>query len=148
MNHVTSLATTFARRSFIIIATAALISGFFVPLTASALTTLTVTSPNGAEEWRGTQNITWSTTGGISGDLVNIVYSTNDFSSQAVIATDVAYDDPFYSWDTTGFPESASYKVRFVDNTSFVYDTSDVAFMVDNTPPLYRFVHDHRPPPP
>ena len=135
MNHVTSLATTFARRSFIIIATAALISGFFVPLTASALTTLTVTSPNGAEEWRGTQNITWSTTGGISGDLVNIVYSTNDFSSQAVIATDVAYDDPFYSWDTTGFPESASYKVRFVDNTSFVYDTSDVAFMVDNTPP-------------
>src|SRR3989338_3197411 len=136
MNNVTNLAVAFARRSFVVIAAAALISGFFVSNAYAAVTTLTVTSPNGTEEWRGTQNINWSTTGGAPGDLVNIVYSTDNFSSQAVIVTGVAYKAQPYSWDTTSFPESTNFKIRFVDGSGFVYDTSDAAFTVDNSDPV------------
>ena len=136
MNNVTNLAVAFARRSFVVIAAAALISGFFVSNAYAAVTTLTVTSPNGTEEWRGTQNINWSTTGGAPGDLVNIVYSTDNFSSQAVIVTGVAYNAQPYSWDTTSFPESTNFKIRFVDGSGFVYDTSDAAFTVDNSDPV------------
>lgn len=109
--------------------------GFFIPLSAHALTTLSVTSPNGGEEWRGTQSISWSSTGGVFGDTVNIVYSTDNFFSQAVVATGVPYNSTPFSWNTTLFPESATYKIRFISNSMFVYDTSDAAFMVDNTAP-------------
>ncbi len=115
---------------------AAVVSGFFIPLSANALTTVTVTSPNGGEYYRGARNVTWTSTGGSPGDLVDIVYSTNNFSSQAVVGTGVLNSAGVYSWNTVGFPESGTYLVRFVSNPgALIYDTSDVVFMVDNTAP-------------
>jgi len=119
----------------IFVTAAFIVSGFFVSVAYAAITTLTVAAPVAGDEWRGTQEIEWSFTGGDPGDTVNIVYSTNDFGGQAVIATDVAYDSSPYIWDTTGFPESTNFKIRFIDDSSFVYDTSD-AFTVDNTAPV------------
>ncbi len=115
--------------------TAALLGGFFIPATASALTTLTVTSPNGAEFYRGTRNITWSSTGGVSGDTVNIVYSTDAFSSQALIQSGLPYAPGTYAWNTTGFSNGSTYLIRFIDGSNFVYDTSNAVFTVDNTAP-------------
>ena len=138
MNSLQTLIDSFdsrnARKIATIILSAALISGFFVSVALAAVSTLTVDSPVAGDEWRGSQEIVWSFTGGAPGDTVNIVYSTDDFSSQAVIALDVAYDSSPFIWDTTAFPDSANFKVRFIDDSSFVYDTSD-AFMVDNADP-------------
>ena len=144
MNHVTNLATTFARRSFAVIAVAALISGFFVS-TAFAdptPTTLTITSPNGGEIWSGTHNITWSSTGGTPGDTVSLVYSTNDFTTQSLIvgSEGLAYDVGTFSWNTTTVPDGTSYKVKVVTTNGLVYDPSNANFSVDNTAPTISSV--------
>ena len=145
MNHVTNLATTFARRSFVVIAAAALISGFFVS-TAFAdptPTTLTITSPNGGEIWSGTHNITWSSTGGTPGvDTVSLVYSTNDFITQSLIvgSEGLAYDIGTFSWNTTTVPDGTSYKVKVVTTNGLVYDPSNANFSVDNTAPTISSV--------
>lgn len=118
------------------LASTALIGGFLMPLTAQALTTLTLTSPNGGEFIRGTSDVTWTSTGGLPGDLVDIVYTTNAFGSQAVVSTSVLNSAGTYAWNTVGFPESGTYLVRFLSNPgALVYDTSDAVFMVDNTAP-------------
>jgi len=68
---------------------------------------------------------------------VDIVYSTDSFSSQAVIATGVLNSAGTYSWDTMSFPESGAYLVRFLSNPgALIYDTSNAIFMVDNTAPV------------
>jgi len=121
---------------FAIGAVALLMFGLLISFAYATITTLTVIAPNGSEEVRGTSDIDWSTTGGAPGDLVNIVYSTDDFASQAVIAENVVYDSQPYSWDTTGFADGADYKIRFVNASALVYDTSDAVFMVDNTAPV------------
>ncbi|MDO8407657.1 MAG: Ig-like domain-containing protein [bacterium] len=115
--------------------------GFFVSVAYAAITTLTVDEPTAGDEWRGTQEIEWSFTGGDPGDTVNIAYSTDDFASQAVIVLDVAHDSSPYIWDTSGFPESTNFKIRFIDDSLFVYDTSD-AFTVDNTDPVTTLTID------
>src|SRR3989338_5483985 len=145
MNHVTNLATTFARRSFVVIAAAALISGFFVS-TAFAdptPTTLTITSPNGAEIWSGAHAITWSSTGGTPGvDTVSLVYSTNDFITQSLIvgSEGLAYNIGTFSWNTTTVPDGTSYKVKVVSTNGLVFDPSDANFSVDNTAPTISSV--------
>ena len=145
MNQVTSLATTFARRSFVVIAVAALISGFFVS-TAFAdptPTTLTITSPNGAEIWSGAHAITWSSTGGTPGvDTVSLVYSTNDFITQSLIvgSEGLAYNIGTFSWNTTTVPDGTSYKVKVVSTNGLVFDPSDANFSVDNTAPTISSV--------
>lgn len=129
------------KNSFILLTTALLVvSAFFVfAENANALTTLTVVAPNGGEEWRGIQNITWTSTGGVPGDTVNIVYSTDGFLSQAIIAEDVVYDGSPYPWNTALFPESSNYQVRFVSDSNLIYDSSNAVFTVDNTAPTTTY---------
>ena len=55
----------FAKKaSTIITAVALVVGGFFVsaPFAFAAISTITVTSPNGGEIWSGTHNITWTST--------------------------------------------------------------------------------------
>src|SRR3989338_7360132 len=103
MNQITNLATTFARRSFAVIAVAALISGFFIPLSANALiTSLTLTDPTGGEEWRGTQTITWTSTTDINGgNNISILLSTNSGGSYTTLVSSISSALGTYSWDTT-----------------------------------------------
>lgn len=125
------------KKSFAITAVALFFAAAFATSAYAAITLLTVTAPNGAEEWRGTQTITWTSNGTV-GDFVNIVYSDNDFAGQSIIATNVP-NTGSYDWDTTTsvFADPGSlYKVRFLDGSNLVFDSSDVAFTIDNEDPV------------
>ena len=126
----------FSKKVIFAIAVIVLVSGFSAGIARAAITLLTVTSPNGTEQWRGTQTITW-TSDGVPSDTVNIVYSNNNFSTQSLIASGVS-NSGSYNWDTTStvFPDPGStYKIRFINDSNFVFDTSDADFMVDNEDP-------------
>src|SRR3989344_4496063 len=121
----------------IFVAAAFIVSGFFVPSAYAdpTPTTLTIISPNGGEYWRATQNIIWSSTGGVAGDKVNLVYSTNEFVSQSLVAENLNFDAGTYAWDTTSVADGASYKVKVVTTGGLVFDPSDAVFTIDNTAP-------------
>ena len=102
---------------------------------SATINSIEVISPNGGEYLSGTQDITWNWEGGETGDLVNIVFSTNDFDTQSVIATDVAFDSSPFEWNTIEFEDGSNYKIRFIDDSQLVYDTSDELFTIDNTYP-------------
>lgn len=101
----------------------------FVYQSLAAITSVTVTSPNGSEVWGGTQNITWTTEG--TGDTVNLYYcagancATNTYTAIATSET----NDGTYSWDTSALADAADYKVK-VRTTSDpdVGDVSDASF--------------------
>ncbi|MBU3925792.1 Ig-like domain repeat protein, partial [Patescibacteria group bacterium] len=124
---------------FIIFAATFLMSGFFVATTASAaITTINLVSPDGGEEWRGTQNIVWSTDG-TTGDQVEISYSTDNFTSIIVLVDTVAYNDSPYAWNTTLVPDGTSYKIRVKNVANSAQDQSILNFTVDNTPPTTTY---------
>lgn len=118
--------------------------GFFVPIASAepTPTTLTVLSPNGGEEWRGTRTITWGFTGGNPGDLVNIVYTTNEFGTQSLVAENIPFDDGTYSWDTNTVPDADTYKIKVISSNGIVFDQSDSVFTVDNTDPVTTLTTD------
>src|SRR3989338_6025966 len=102
MNHVTNLATTFARRSFAVIAAAALISGFFVSSAHAAISTINLDSPNNAGlEWRGTQTIEWNGVSDNVLDTVDISYASDGINYTQLVASGVLFLGGSYSWDTT-----------------------------------------------
>lgn len=94
----------------------------------TATDALRVTSPNGGEIWSGTHAVLWA--GGSPDFLVEV--SSDDGASYATLASDVATRST--GWDTRGWPDGASYRVRVGDATT--NDTSDALFTVDNTPPV------------
>jgi Leucine-rich repeat (LRR) protein len=93
---------------------------------------LTVTSPNGGEDWKvdSTYNITW-TSNGTSGN-VKIEYSTNNGSSwtEEVASTT---DDGSYSWTIPDTP-SDSCRVRVRDTDGSPSDVSNSTFTISVTP--------------
>jgi hypothetical protein len=92
--------------------------------------TITVTSPNGGEQWiMGTsQNITWTSSGGVSNNLT-IKYSADNGTNWTTIATGEA-NDGTYSW-TVPDTEGTQYLVRVYDgNDPSVTDDSDATFNV------------------
>lgn len=132
------------RRIASIIFAAALLSGFFVS-TAFAEptpTTLTLTDPNGGEIWSGTHDITWTSTGGVVGDEVTLVWSTDNFvSTSNLIAENIPYSLGTYSWDTNTVVGGTNYRVRVVaESNNSVFDSSIADFTVDNTAPTISSV--------
>ena len=100
------------RGRFFVLAAAFIVSGFFVAGLANAtITSVTLTTPNGGEEWRGTQNIVWSTNG-TTGDQVEISYSTDNFTSIIVLVDTVAYNGSPYAWNTSLLPDGNTYQIR------------------------------------
>jgi len=124
-----------------ITAIAVLAGGFFVSVANATITSLTLTAPNGGEEWRGTQNITWTQTGGVSTDLVSILFSSDSGGSyNEVIATGVDVTLGTYVWDTNNtaagaLADGSTYRIRVNDGATGL-DLSSADFMVDNTAPV------------
>jgi hypothetical protein len=96
--------------------------------TIAAQRTLTVTTPNGGENWEGTtsQNITWASTGGIAN--VKLEYSTNNGSSWNTITASTA-NSGSYNWTVPNTPSSTCL-VKVSDTAGPAADTSDAVFII------------------
>jgi hypothetical protein len=90
--------------------------------------TITVTSPNGGEQWTGgtTQSVSWSSTGTVGN--VKIEYSTNDGTGWSTIVSSTA-NDGSYSW-TVPAVSSSNCKVRISETDGDPSDTSDSVFSI------------------
>ncbi|MFH1643006.1 MAG: hypothetical protein ABIC04_08995, partial [Nanoarchaeota archaeon] len=98
------------------------------------ITGFTVTAPNGGENWKGHQNITWTEVGDNS--TVDIVYTTNNWDTSTLITEGIAAGILFYEWNTNLVSDSSDYIIKVYRTGNLgVYDTSNTNFTVDNTGP-------------
>jgi len=127
----------FNKSGFFFVVTGIIVSGFFASNTAlAAISNVTVTSPNGGESIGGTRGITWTSVGGVVGDTVSILYSTDNFDeSQVLLASGVAFNASPFSWNTATVTEGTTYKIKVFYSLSFS-DKSNANFTVDNTAPI------------
>ena len=97
--------------------------------------TLTLTSPNGGENWHvGTvHDVTWTSTGSIAN--VRLEYSKDGFISDTHTIADSTPNDGSYSWPVPNDP-STTVRVRVSDASNpSINDTSDADWGVFNNPP-------------
>ena len=99
---------------------------------------VTVVSPNGGEIWRGTNTITWLTTGQgwSNSDTLKLEYSGDGGTTWNPIvgASALAYTAGAFSWNTLPMPSGARYRVRVICNQDpATADISDANFMIHNT---------------
>ncbi len=96
--------------------------------TIAAQRTLTVTAPNGGENWEidTNQNITWTSTGGITN--VMIEYTMDNGSSWNTVASSTA-NTGSYNWNVPNTP-SANCLVRISDTAGPAQDISNAAFTI------------------
>ena len=97
--------------------------------TISPTPTITVTSPNGGENWQvgSVHNITWTSSGVTN---VKIEYSINNGSSWSTIVGNTPASSGTYSWTVPNTP-SAQCKIRISDvSNSSVFDVSDNVFTI------------------
>jgi Zn-dependent metalloprotease len=93
-------------------------------------TTITVTAPNGGEQWKGgtTHNITWTSTGSLTD--VKIYYSTNGGTSWITITSSTP-NDGVYAWlIPTVSKTNRRCKVRITSLDGTVSDTSNANFTI------------------
>jgi len=93
---------------------------------------ITVTSPNGGEDWQvgSGHDITWTSTG--TSGTVNIEYSTDNGSNWMELV-DSTEDNGNYPWTIPGTP-SDSCLVRITDTDGSPSDTSDAVFTISVVP--------------
>jgi len=93
---------------------------------------ITVTSPNGGEDWQvgSSQNITWNSSG-TSGD-VHIEYSTNNGSDWSDVIASTS-DDGTHSWTIPDAP-SGNCLVKVSDTDGDPTDASDAVFTISPSP--------------
>jgi hypothetical protein len=90
--------------------------------------TITVTAPDGSENWEGTtsHNITWNSTGAIAN--VKIEYSTDNGGSWSTEAASTA-NDGSYTWTVPNIP-STQCLVKISDTAGPASDTSNAVFTI------------------
>jgi len=111
---------------------------YYVSLTAGGGppppdTTITVSSPNGGENWQvgSTHNIIWNTTGSV--DEVDIAYSTDGGGTWTDIVTGYL-NQGYYTWLVPNTP-STQCRVRVQDaSDGDPSDTSDASFAITDEP--------------
>jgi len=96
--------------------------------TIAVLRTVTVTAPNGGENWEATSShlITWTSTGSIAN--VKIEYSTNNGSSWNTIIESTG-NTGSYNWTIPNTP-AATCLVKVSDTSGTASDTSDAVFTI------------------
>ncbi len=121
---------------FLVVAALVLSSGFFVGNVRAAVDFTPPVSPNGTELWGGIHDITWSATGS-PGDTVDIIYSTDGFTSTThLIATNLLFSPGTFSWNTAGVPDGSTYRVRVQSHLNpVIYTGSAADFTIDNMSP-------------
>ncbi|MFN4234777.1 MAG: YCF48-related protein [Bacteroidia bacterium] len=95
---------------------------------------LTVTSPNGGENWLvgSNQTITWTTSGTISN--VDLLYSTNGGSSYNLIASNIS-NTGSYNWTVPNVTSNqVRIRVRHSAYPSSIFDDSDNNFTIYQNP--------------
>ncbi|MCK5058031.1 MAG: hypothetical protein KAT34_15360 [Candidatus Aminicenantes bacterium] len=114
---------------------------FDIPAT---LPTITVTSPNGAENWTmgSTQDITW-TAAGLSGNLY-LILQQND-TNVALIAKNVNPASGSYTWTVGDHIKGAvnpgtNFKINIREMGSSVSDTSDATFQIPAAGKAWTFM--------
>lgn len=125
-----------------VVASIALVSGFFMPMVANAtITSLTLTAPTGADLWRGTRNITWTSTTDIGGgNNISVLLSTNGGTSYSTLVSSISSTLGTYSWDTTtsgagSLVDGNNYRIKIVDPVTTLDSLSASNFTDDNTAP-------------
>ncbi len=109
---------------------ALLILGSISLTTSSVYASITITSPNGGENWSGTKTITWTSVG--TSGFVNIYRClTLDCSSTSTVATNVT-DTGSSTFDTSGLNATNKIYIEDASDTS-MSDVSDNTFRIDNT---------------
>ena len=131
-------------KTFLIRLTAVLImiGGFFVAANANAvITTINLVSPDGGQEWRGTQNITWNGVSDNASDAIDILYAADGVNFNQVVAQNRLFSDGSYSWNTTlSFPDSLTARIQISPNGfPLPSDSSANVFTLDNTAPVTTF---------
>ena len=119
-----------------------IVGGLFVsaPLAHALITSLTLTVPNGSEEWRDFQNITWSSTDNGTPNNISILLSTNSGGSYTTLVSSISSVAGTYSWDTTQsgagpLADGSTMRIKLFDSGTGLDDASAADFLVDNTPP-------------
>jgi hypothetical protein len=110
------------------------LSDNYFTIEAATPPSITVTSPNGGEDWEpGTSHsITW-TSSDLSGNYVGIqLYESGSYNS-SIIST--ATDDGNYTWSIPSSQTGSDYyQVKILDyNNSSVYDYSDGYFIISSS---------------
>ena len=120
--------------------------GVFIQQANAAITSITVTDPDGSEIWSGSHNITWTTVPELEVDPVNIYYcvGTNCTENSYTLIAAGEGNDGTYSWDTTtAGGDATTYKVRVARQADpTIADNSNAVFTVDNTVPLISISDD------
>lgn len=112
------------------------IAVYYLNLTTSIASTITVSSPNGGEEWQvGTSyHIYWNSTGDV-GSYVKIELIRYGSYLESTVAYSTLDDGEFYWAVPLTIIVSSSYKIRITStyNTD-IYDDSDNYFSIDDEP--------------
>jgi len=113
----------------------------FATFANATISSLTLTAPNGGEQWSGFQNITWDATTIEGGDnLMSIALSVDGGENyNTLIENNIDATDEIYSWDTNNtsvglLDDGDNYRIRITDGGSGLSFSSD-NFTVDNTAP-------------
>lgn len=128
--------------SFVFIAAALVVSGFFVSTAHATISTLNLTSPDGSEEWRGSRNITWSGTSNNGLDTIDISYAADGSNYTQLVDENILFSGGSYSWDTSSilFTESLTARIKIAPSGfPLLGDSSTGVFTVDNTDPVTTF---------
>lgn len=131
-------------RTFVVITFALFSMGMFATSAQATINQFTLAVPNGGENWSGTQNIIWTQTGGILGDTISILLSTDSGGSyNTLITPSVDVTSLSYSWDTNNtavgpLADGNTYKIKIMDGTTGL-DFSSADFTVDNTAPTTAY---------
>ena len=128
----------------IFVAAALIASGFFAPNQAAAVvSSIDLDSPIGGEHLNDGVLIEWTAVGA-PGDLVDILWSTNDFTdSTNLTVSGVAYNLGSYNWDTVAAgitTDISTYKIRIQEHGGAVQSSSPTNFRIDNVAPTITSV--------
>jgi len=108
----------------------------FISSGVFALSSITITSPNGGEYLSGTESITWSSTNCSSGtDYLNIQYTT-DGATYSPVATLLDCSSGTYSWNTASRTDGSNYNLRItLEGNIGINNLTAASFTIDNTAP-------------
>ncbi len=131
----------FRKISLSTLAIAIVVGGFLVfsTPTKAAISTVTVTAPNGGEVWSDSHSITWTTNPASDPETVNLYYCTGGnctSGTYTLIVSGISNTGNYY-WDTASVADATTYKIRVGANSDPLLrnDSSDATFTIDNTHP-------------
>jgi len=99
--------------------------------------TVSLTAPNGGEDWSGVQTIEWNASDLDGGTLyTTILYTPDDGASWFPVASNVEGNS--YLVDTTNLPGGSAAKIRVIvtDGFNTTQDDSDATFAIADHPPV------------